>query len=39
MKKDSEAFVGFDTAKKKHAVAVADGGRDGDTHGSGGGSM
>lgn len=30
MKKYSEAFVGFDTAKKKHAVAVADGGRDGE---------
>jgi transposase len=30
MKKYSEAFVGFDTAKKKHAVAVADVGRDGE---------
>ncbi len=30
MKKYSEAFVGFDTAKKKHAVAIADGGRDGE---------
>jgi hypothetical protein len=30
MKKNSEAFVGFDTAKKKHAVAIADGGRDGE---------
>lgn len=29
MKKYSEAFVGFDTAKKKHAVAIADVGRDG----------
>jgi transposase len=26
----SEAFVGFDTAKKKQAVAIADGGRDGE---------
>jgi transposase len=24
----SEAFVGFDTAKSKHALAVADSGRD-----------
>jgi transposase len=30
MKKYSEAFVGFDTAKKKHAVAIADGGRNGE---------
>jgi len=30
MKKYSEAFVGFDTAKKKHALAVADDGRDGE---------
>lgn len=30
MKKYSEAFVGFDTAKAKHAVAVAEGGRDGE---------
>jgi hypothetical protein len=30
MKKYSEAFVGFDTAKKKHAVAIADAGRDGE---------
>jgi transposase len=30
MKKYSEAFVGFDSAKKKHAVAIADGGRDGE---------
>src|SRR5438270_893495 len=30
MEKYSEAFVGFDTAKKKHAVAIADGGRDGE---------
>jgi hypothetical protein len=27
MKKYSEAFVAFDTAKAKHAVAIADGGR------------
>jgi len=30
MKKYSEAFVGFDTAKKKHAVAIADGGSNGE---------
>ncbi len=24
MKQYSEAFIGFDTAKKKHAVAIAD---------------
>jgi transposase len=30
MTKYSEAFVGFDTSKKKHAVAVADGGREGE---------
>ena len=30
MEKYSEVFVAFDTAKKKHAVAVADGGRDGE---------
>jgi transposase len=30
MKKYSEAFVGVDTAKKKHAVAIADSGRDGE---------
>jgi transposase len=30
MKKYSEAFVGLDTAKKKHALAVADGGRNGE---------
>ena len=30
MKKYNEAFVGFDTSKKKHAVAIADGGRDGE---------
>jgi transposase len=30
MKKYSGAFVGFDTAKRKHAVAVAEGGRDGE---------
>jgi transposase len=31
MGKYSEVFVGIDTAKKKHAVAVADTGRDGET--------
>lgn len=30
MKKHSEAFIGFDTAKKKHAVAIADVGREGE---------
>jgi transposase len=30
MVKYSEAFVGFDTAKKKHALAVAEGGRNGE---------
>ena len=30
MAKYSEAFVGFDTAKKKHALAVAEGGRNGE---------
>jgi len=30
MKQYSEAFVGFDTAKKKHAVAIADVGRAGE---------
>jgi len=30
MKKYSEAFVGLDTAKKKHALAVAGGGRNGE---------
>ena len=30
MKEYSEAFVGFDTAKEKHAVAIADAGRDGE---------
>jgi transposase len=30
MGKYSEVFVGIDTAKNKHAVAVADGGRDGE---------
>ena len=30
MKKYSEVFVGFDTAKKRHAVAIADVGRDGE---------
>jgi transposase len=30
MKQYSEAFVGFDTAKKNHAVAVADVGREGE---------
>jgi len=27
---NSEAYVGFDTSKTKHAVAIADGGRDGE---------
>ena len=31
MGKYSEIFVGIDTAKKKHAVAIADAGRDGET--------
>jgi transposase len=30
MKTDGEVFVAFDTAKKRHAVAVADGHRDGE---------
>ena len=30
MKKYSEAFVGFDTAKRRHAVAIADVGCDGE---------
>jgi len=30
MKEYSEAFIGFDTAKKKHAVAIADVGRKGE---------
>jgi hypothetical protein len=30
MKKDSEAFVGLDTAKRKHAIALAEGGRAGE---------
>lgn len=30
MKQSSEAFVGFDTAKNKHAVAIADAGREGE---------
>ena len=30
MGKYSEAFVAFDVAKKKHAVAIADGGRGGE---------
>lgn len=30
MKQYSEAFVGFDTAKNKHAVAIADAGREGE---------
>lgn len=30
MKEYSEAYVGFDTAKKKHALAVAEGGRNGE---------
>jgi transposase len=29
-KKYSEAFIGFDTAKKKHAVAIAEDGRNGE---------
>ncbi len=28
--KDSEVFVAFDVAKKKHAVAIAEGGRTGE---------
>jgi hypothetical protein len=30
MEKHSEVFVAFDVAKKKHAVAIAEGGRQGD---------
>jgi hypothetical protein len=30
MKQYSEAFIGLDTAKKKHAVAIADVGREGE---------
>jgi transposase len=30
MGKYSEVFVGIDTAKKKHAVAIVDAGRDGE---------
>ncbi len=30
MKKYSGIFVGFDTAKRKHAVAIAEGGRNGE---------
>jgi hypothetical protein len=30
MKEHSEAFVGIDTAKKRHTVAIADAGRDGE---------
>ena len=30
MKEYSEVFVGFDTSKVKHALAVADGGRNGE---------
>jgi hypothetical protein len=30
MRKYSEVFVGIDTAKKKHAVAIVDAGRDGE---------
>ena len=30
MREYSEAFVAFDTAKVKHAVAIADGGRGGE---------
>src|SRR5215813_7053688 len=31
MEQYTEAFVGIDTAKKKHALAIADPGRDGET--------
>ena len=31
MQQYTEAFVGIDTAKKKHALAIADPGRDGET--------
>jgi transposase len=31
MKNYGEVFVGIDKAKKKHAVAIADAGRDGET--------
>ena len=30
MEKHSEVFVAFDVAKKKHAVAIAEGGRQGE---------
>jgi transposase len=30
MKKHSEGFVGLDTAKRKHAIAIAEGGREGE---------
>lgn len=30
MGEHSEVFVGFDTAKLKHAVAIAEGGREGE---------
>jgi transposase len=30
MKMGSEVFIAFDTAKRKHAVAIADAGRDGE---------
>ena len=30
MKKDREAFVGLDTAKRKHAIALAEAGREGE---------
>jgi hypothetical protein len=32
MEKYSEVFLGFDAAKEKHAVAIAEGGRDGEVH-------
>ena len=31
MQQYTEAFLGIDTAKKKHALAIADPGRDGET--------
>ena len=34
MKQYTEAFVGIDTAKNKHALAIADPGRDGGRTGS-----
>jgi transposase len=32
MDKNRLAFVAFDSAKEKHAVAIADDGRDGEVH-------